>query len=132
MLDQNLANVPERQLPVQYFDLDVASRRKKLEDSKTEREREKQIELAQIKNLNRITDIIKKVCWDSVAVKEKEIHGILAPTIVKSYALLPEDPSSNLKMVWLRERLQTEEFFRAGDFFEPWVPRDDRYVTRSI
>ncbi|KAK6635255.1 hypothetical protein RUM44_000506 [Polyplax serrata] len=132
LLDQNYANPPERQLPVQAFDLDKATRRKKLEDGKTEREKERQIEMALVKNLNKITDIIKKVCWESVNIKSREIHGILSPTVVQSYALLPESPPPKLNMNWLTDRLHVEQFFRTGDFFEPWIPRDESSLELHI
>lgn len=86
------------------------------------------MELALIKYLNKLTDVIKKFCWDSVSLKGQEIHAIGMPLYVQSYALLPLSSSFNSTMKWLPETIDIEKFFRTGDYFEAWVPRDDAYV----
>ena len=128
LLNENSANPPDRQLPVQNFDVDKTTRRKKLEDGKTDREKAKQIELATIKSYNKISEMIIKICWDSIFVKGRELHAILRPTIIQSYALLPESPPSKISKNFTDERVKLEIFFHKGDFFEPWVPMDERLV----
>lgn len=126
LLDANSEVSEHEQLPIHAFDLDKANRRKRIEDAKAEREKEKYMQLAIIKARDKVSDYIKKVCWDSVCVKGREIHGIVSPITVESYPLLEIPEKWKIDEHWRLERLKLEQYYRKGDYFEPWVPRSAR------
>lgn len=131
LLDTNYGNPPEEQLATHAFDLDKATRRKRLEDGKADREKVKQMEMATTKALDKISDYMRKMCWDTVHTKGKEVHAIVAPLSVQSYALLSDSKEDIKNLTWTEERLRVENFFHTGDYFAPWVPLSDRFVHKN-
>lgn len=122
----NYTSLPEEQLPISSFDLDKSARRKKLEEGKDVREKTKQMQLATIKARDKVSEYIKKSCWDTIFSKGREIHAIVAPIKVQSYSLFPESKSDINELKWITERNKTEKYFRKGDLFDAWTPRTKR------
>uniref|UniRef100_A0A1B6DY27 Cilia- and flagella-associated protein 43 n=1 Tax=Clastoptera arizonana TaxID=38151 RepID=A0A1B6DY27_9HEMI len=125
LLNKNENAPPEQKLDILEFDLDEKNRNFLLNEAATERDNLRRLLEAEIKDCDRLFEVIKSNTWDKMKVKGRCIKAMLDDFKVENFPLLPVDPKfeEELKLVMERRKLVKE--MSKEDHFEPWIPSSD-------
>lgn len=131
LLDVNENEPPDAQLPISAFDLDPASRRRKTQEARLERERlHREIE-EECAQRDRTTSHLREMFWERLLVKPCVLRSIGDPdTTVRNYPIIAAAAARKIKHdVWDRLSADADDefFYRHSS---PFAFSSKRFIKR--
>ncbi|KAG7197932.1 hypothetical protein KM043_016169 [Ampulex compressa] len=120
LLDDNEAAPDIERLPVSTFDLDKVGRDQKLKAAKDERE-DTRLELEHNCNaMDRVSNWIKTVFWDTQTVVGKSIFSLFGTKEVANYPSIVDRPHFQDFLHWAQYSRDSVRRIMESDTFSPW------------